>query len=411
MEVPQRHERKVPDILDAYIASQDNSEPPLIYKKWVGISMLAAAMQRKCYLQWGGASSVFRFYPNMYIILVGPPGKARKGTAMRPAKAHLNRLKIKLAAEAVTRQALIRRIQQSEEMYNDAETKGMIATQSHCSLTVFSDELTVFLGYSNKELMADLADWFDCAATWTYETVGRGEETLTNLWVNILGATTPELMQATMPMELMGGGLSSRMIFVYAPKKAKRVIFPGMTKEQEELHLGVEHDLESVYQMHGKFTATEGYLKRWAAWYSSKPEDCPLPCRHLTYYWERREVHLLKLSMIMSASRSNERKVRAQDFDRADAWLTEAELAMPNAFQGMGHSDDAVVLSLLANEIAEKGKCHISELAAQFAYDVSRDTLIQLLYLLETTGSVSIKRGVSNKADITVIHKEYKGEK
>ncbi len=188
--------------------------------------MIASAMRRKCYLNWG----IYKFYPNMFIILVGPPGKARKGTAMNPAKKHLANLQIKTAAEATTKEALIRRIAESSDTYNEAK-KGMIGMQTHCSLTVFAEELTVFLGYSNRELMAHLADWFDCSAKWTYDTKGAGTDEITNLWVNILGATTPELMQATMPMELMGGGLSSRMIFVYAPKKGKRTAFPGLSPD------------------------------------------------------------------------------------------------------------------------------------------------------------------------------------
>ncbi len=402
-----RLDRKLPDILDGYIAYQENTEPPLIYKKWAGVSMMAAAMQRKCYLKWGP----YNFYPNMYIVLVGPPGKSRKGTAMKPAKTHLAHLKIATAAEATTKEALIRRIMNSLETYNDSDKPGMLATKTHCSLTVFSDELTVFLGYSNRELMANLADWFDCADSWIYDTVGRGEETITNLFVNILGATTPELMQATMPMELMGGGLSSRMIFVYAPKKGKRVPYPGMSEADEQMCKDVEHDLESVFQMHGRFTADPNFIEAWIKWYTGKPETCPLPCRHLDYYWERREVHLLKLCMIMSASRSNEKVIRVVDFERADRWLTEAEQTMSSAFQGMGHRNDASVVSLLLNEIADKGKCHISELAGQFAYDMTSDNMMDMLTHFVSAGYITIKRNnVENKNDITIIHRDYKEE-
>lgn len=400
-----RLDRKLPDLLNGFIEYQENTEPPLIYKKWAGISMMAAAMQRKCYLKWGP----YNFYPNMYIVLVGPPGKARKGTAMKPAKTHLANLKIKTAAEATTKEALIRRIMSSAETYNDSDKPGVLATRTHCSLTVFSDELTVFLGYSNRELMANLADWFDCADSWIYDTVGRGEEEITNLFVNILGATTPELMQATMPMELMGGGLSSRMIFVYAPKKGKRVPFPGLTEAQEQTRKDVEHDLESIYQMHGRFTVTEEFIEEWTKWYVGKPEVCPLPCRHLDYYWERREVHLLKLCMIMSASRSNEKIIRAEDLQRADRWLSEAEQTMSYAFQGMGHLDEGAAISTMMREIADKGKCHISDLAGMLTFDLAPDRMMKLLDHFVMTGYIKIKRG-EFKNDITVFHKDYKEE-
>ena len=58
--------------------------------------------------------------------------------------------------------------------------------------------------------------------------------------------------------------------------------------------------------MKGQFKYSKDFIEAWAAWYLGKPETCPLKSRFLHYYWERREVHLMKLAMICSASRSNE---------------------------------------------------------------------------------------------------------
>lgn len=391
----ERKKRRTKDVLDAYLEYQANTEPPDIYKTWAGISMIAATMQRKCYLKWG----VYNFYPNMYIILVGPPGKARKGTAMSPAKSQLQALKVRTAAEATTKEALIRRIAESANMYENK--KGMPV--AHCSLTIFSDELTVFLGYSNKELMANLADWFDCADHWTYDTKGAGTDEIHNLWVNILGATTPELMQATMPMELMGGGLSSRMIFVYAPKKGRKVALPWRTEQQEQLCKDVAHDLETIFAMQGQFTTTKNFTTRWTQWYLSKPEECPLGCRHLNYYWERREVHLLKLCMIMSASRSNEKIIRVCDFERANDILSEAERTMPYAFQGMGHRSDAQVMAIIMNEIIERETCTFKDLARVLPYDIDRNGLRETLHMFKAAGKIKIKQGVA-KDDMKITY-------
>lgn len=398
----EKPKRKTKDVLDAFIAYQEKTEPPEIYKRWVGVSLIASVLQRKCWLTWGP----YEFYPNMYIILVGPPGKARKGTAMRPAKQHLKNLQIKTAAEATTREALIRRIAESVNTFDmsDPETKT-IQLRAHCSLTVFSDELTVFIGYNNKELMANLADWFDCAESWTYDTKGKGTDQIQNIWLNLLGATTPELIQATMPLDMIGGGLSSRMLFIYAKKKGKKEPCPMMTRELIQLRNDVDHDLEMIYSMNGRFTVTEGFLEDWIQWYMGKPEECPLNSRHLDYYWERREVHLLKLSMIMSASRSQEMIIRRCDMARAHEWLLDAERFMPHAFMGMGHRDDAAVVAMIMNEIAERGVTNIATLTDLHSFDVTQDQLVEIVRLLQMKGFCRYVVGMDKNWKI--IHKDH----
>ena len=70
------------DFLSAYLAYTNNTEPPTSYHTWTALSMIAAALQRRVYIKWGYET----IYPNMYIVLVGPSGKCRKGTAMNVGK-------------------------------------------------------------------------------------------------------------------------------------------------------------------------------------------------------------------------------------------------------------------------------------------------------------------------------------
>ena len=101
--------RKLNDWIDSYLEYTKNSEPPDLYKEWVAVSVVASILQRKCSLPWGDIT----FYPNMYIVLTGPSGKARKSTAMGPGMKLLRDMGVKLAAESITREALIRELKQS----------------------------------------------------------------------------------------------------------------------------------------------------------------------------------------------------------------------------------------------------------------------------------------------------------
>ena len=128
--------RKIDDWLDAYMEYTSNSEPPTLFRKWTGISVIAAALQRKCYVDWG----MLTFYPNLYIILVGPSG-TRKGTAMYPGQDLLRELGIPLAADATTLQALIRRLKETNNTQINPDTGVPVF---HSSMTIFSKESKYF---------------------------------------------------------------------------------------------------------------------------------------------------------------------------------------------------------------------------------------------------------------------------
>ena len=90
--------RKAGDWIESFLKLTENTEPPKLYRKWTAISTLASAMRRKCALNWG---NVGNFYPNMYIILVGPSG-ARKTTAMRLGEWYLDQTGIFKSSDSIS---------------------------------------------------------------------------------------------------------------------------------------------------------------------------------------------------------------------------------------------------------------------------------------------------------------------
>jgi hypothetical protein len=103
--------RQLKDWLESYLIYTKRSEPPTLYKAWTAVSVLAACLRRKCKLKWG----TLTFYPNMYIVLVGPSGRCRKGTAMGPGEDFLTDLGIKVASTSITREALIHQLKTSSD--------------------------------------------------------------------------------------------------------------------------------------------------------------------------------------------------------------------------------------------------------------------------------------------------------
>ncbi len=51
--------RKLNDWIDGFMQYTENSEPPLLFRKWTAISCMAAALQRKVRIEWGTALTFY----------------------------------------------------------------------------------------------------------------------------------------------------------------------------------------------------------------------------------------------------------------------------------------------------------------------------------------------------------------
>lgn len=376
-------ERQLPNWLDAYMEYTDNSEPPELFRQWVGISVLAAAMQRKCYLSWG----MLTFYPNLYIILVGPPA-TRKGTAMYPGQAFLRKLEIPMAADATTLQALIRRLKEANATVVNARSMASF----HSSLTVFSKEFTVFIGYKNNEMIAALCDWYDCDAKWIYDTKNQGRDEIIGVWVNLIGGTTPDLIRSSMPLETIGGGLTSRVIFVCEQKKAKTVIMPFLSPEQQKLEQQLFYDLERINLLNGAFQVTEKFITVWSNWYMGNDA---MPPKHLASgpfagYVQRRPNHVLKTSMVMSIARSSEMVLREEDILKAIDVLERTEKKMPEVFAGVGQNNLAAVIQRVLMYLRANKEVQFDQLMRMFYADADELELRNIVRTLETMKVVEV---------------------
>ena len=375
-------DRKCEDWIDGWMQYTENTEPPKMYHMWCAISIIASALQRKCKLEWG----TITFYPNMYIVLVGPSGRCRKGTAMGPALHLLEDLNIKLAAEAITREALIRELKNANNSDPGVEI-GTLGTQ-HSSLTIFAPELTVFLGYHNHQLLSDLTDWYDCRNKWTYRTKNMGTDKIIGVYVNLIGATTPDLIRTTMPLDAIGGGLTSRMIFVYEKQKYKTAPLPFLREEERQLYRKLQSDLEQIHLLSGNFKVTDDFLDLWVNWYMTTDGNPPFQDNMFAGYFERRPNHVMKLSMIVNASRTNSMTMCAADLERAIAILEATEKNMPNVFAGVGKYQHADTLANVMQEVAMREETSMAELQSIFARDVSPRDLDDIISTLSSMGFV-----------------------
>jgi hypothetical protein len=378
--------RNLPDWLDGFIELTEISEPPLLFRKWAGISAIAAALQRKVRVDLGLSLT---FYPNLYIVLVGPSATG-KGTAMKFASDIIEQVPtIRLSAQATSLQALIRRMKDTNLTDINAETGDQTY---HSSLTIFSTEFTVFLGYHNQELIAALCEWYDCHNRWVYETIARKKEEVVGVWVNLFAGTTPDAIQASLPIESIGGGLTSRIIFVVEEKRGKLVIIPTKTEREVQLQQMLVYDLEAINRLSGPMSYTEGFLSIYSDWCREAELHRPFHDKKFDGYCGRRRKHLITLSMVCCASHSDEMIITSEDIERAIQLLAEVEVKMGKVFKGMGRSSISDLLNDAITFIANSQTPDIPlyQFARHFEGDMDKFEMDRVITTLESMNTVKI---------------------
>ena len=388
--------RVLSDWIDSFVEFNQNSEPPTTYDRWMAIGCIASVLQRKCWLEWGRLT----FYPNLYIVLIGPPGGPRKGTAMEPVLRYLSKkeeLGIFLAAENTTREQLIIALQNATSLASLPDGFAI----HHSSLTILNSELTVFLGYRNMQMITELTDWYDCKAHWSYHTKNSGQFDISNVWVNMIGATTPDAINESLPPAAIGGGFTSRVLFIYETGKKGPVPYPSLTAEEKSLDKKLQTDLVDISQLAGVFVPTKHYVEAWTDWYMNNYNNPPFTERVLAGYCERRAAMALKLSMIVNASRDGGMELMPIDLERAVSFLVEAERKMLSVFAGVGTADHSAVLANIMQMIllAPKGQIGLQSIMWRVRNDVTSQRLTELLASLEMSGFCRL-----NKATNTIIH-------
>lgn len=370
--------REFPDWIEGFLQYTDETEPSRLFRAWSAISVVGAALRRKCYLPWGSET----FYPNMYIVLVGPPA-ARKGTALKPAREFMQGLGLTVSADETSRQALIQSLKESMAQNMDLKTGEMVW---HSSLVIYSPELSVFLRQDN-ELLEILCDWYDCRDNFEYRTLSRGSERTTNVWAHMLGATTPTALQRSMPIEAFGTGLGSRIIFIYQSDKEKIVIFPG---GDEAIKNKLKIDLEAINSLCGRFSYTDGFVERYTYWRYESEKNPPFTDDKLLGYLQRRPTQVFKLSMICNASRTDNMIITEADFEKALHYLTWAETYMPQTFYGMGQNPLGAIQARVMSIVMTHKKIKASELMAMFQEDVTKQQMSEIIGTLEYTGFLGL---------------------
>lgn len=352
-------ERILQDWLSAFVEYASFGEAPRRMYAWVGVSTIAGALRRRVWID----QKYFRWYPNFYIVLVAPPGIVSKSTTASIGMSLLRRVPgIKFGPEVVTWQALAKTLAESGEAF---EYDGLLHPMS--PITIESSEFGNLLNPDDRDMVDLLVTlWDGRQGTLRKVTKMSGTDEIVNPWINIVACTTPAWIAGNFPEYLIGGGFTSRCVFIFADKKDKYVAYPSQVVPRDllERQEALVHDLEHMaVRLVGEYRLSPAAIEWGTEWYVNHYENRPenLDDQRFGGYIARKQTHLHKLAMILSASHTDSLSIEPGDLVLANAMLTDLEQDMPKVFSRLGANDSSAHMERLIMAIRRRGSMPYEE--------------------------------------------------
>jgi hypothetical protein len=325
------------DWLQTYCHYTSGQESPGIFHYWTGISQIVSTLCRSTWVDMG----YFKFYPNMYLVIVGPTGVG-KSTA--------SDMGVDLFMEAFPNKLVTRGKISVAKLIEDMGEEYMLCGTARAY--VYASEFKVFTSAlsTNTSLIEDLTDLYGCPGKWSYRTKNRGVVSLENVCVNILGASIPDWLCTTSGENFINTGFAARILYIGAAQSDRLFHKPRPPKGALQLKEDLIHDLQEIAKLQGEYKITPEADRFHEQWYLvAKAHDVLIEKpEKLHGYIMRKDAHMLKLAMAIKAAKSDDMVLTEADLRESVAVLESIESGMMIAYQAIAFSGiEAMVQKVL----------------------------------------------------------------
>lgn len=366
--------RIVGDWLKAYKEYASVTEAPARMHFWSGVSAVAGALRRRVWLDM----KRFVWYPSFYIVFVAPPGIVAKSTTADIAMDLLRQVPgIKFGPNAITWQALVTAFAEAGEFFE--YPVGSTDQNPMSALTFVSSELGSLVNLQDRDMVNLLIELWDGKKAYEKTTKMSGNDVVEGPWISLIGCTTPHWIADNMPPATIGGGLSSRCVFLYADKKEKYVAYVDevVSQRDREMRELLIRDLEAISLLVGPFTLSPEAREWGRAWYQHF-WDVAVPDmddQMLEGYAARKQTHMHKLAMVNSASRGDDLIISLEDLQLANQMLEDLEPDMTRVFARVGRTPISLQAEKLIQLVHNRGQMSYEDVykACHIYFPDSRD--------------------------------------
>jgi hypothetical protein len=285
----------------------------------------------------------YDIYPNLYIMFVAPPGRARKTTTTDYAETLIDDIDdITKSPELVTKESLFTTLVNSHDS----------------AMCIRAPEFGEFMAKSGPDMYGFLTNMYDGKKKILGSTLSRGQEFVEKPCINLLGATTPQWIAANMPESVIGGGFARRVIFVYEQKKRRSQLYYRELDQQalEDIRQNLVADLSHIaLNLHGEYNLTEEAITLMEGWYKRLEKIAENAPDEMQGYYESKHVLVHKVAILIHVSRSDNNLITKSDFESAIGLLDQQEKKLPHVFTSIGKNPYTFDVKKMREWIAKEG--------------------------------------------------------
>ncbi len=390
--------RRLKNWLNSYLTYAECTEAPKLIHYWAGVSAVAGALRRRVWFD----QIKFKWFPSFFIIFVGPPGVITKSTTADGSMDLLREVPgIHFGPDSVTWQQLVASFEGAAESFEiDGEWFPMSA------ITLLASEFGNLMDFQDNGMVNLFITLWDGRNRYEKQTKSSGSDMVEGPWINLLACTTPQWISANMNATTIGGGFTSRCVFVYGDQKERPIAFiedavNGQHEEYAKLRADLVHDLEHIaMNLKGRYTlipeakvwATGWYNDLWKYDYKPENED------YVNNYLSRKQAHMIKLAMVIAAGQRDELVITLEDMRLAEIMLGQTEGQFAKIFKGIGKTDEAVHAETILRSIELKGEIEYGALVRlSQAHFPSAKGFEDILNSFVRGGQVSLLPGTGGK--------------
>lgn len=312
--------------LNSYLDYTKEQESPKAFHFWVGLAVLSAMVRRNVVIP----RVMYKTYPNLFIILVAGSAKCRKSVALSLGEGILKSVETPpmIFSQKITPEALIGALQEATDIHTKV-SYGL----------VLASELSVFLGGDaiKNGMIPILTDLYDSKDNWEYKTRVRGTEKIPHVTISMLGASTMDWIKTSIPMEAIGGGFTSRVIFVFEDTPSKLILFQDDTKTVDiQLRNDLVHDLNRIGEVKGSVVFSPEAKDVAQTWYLQEATNIRDP--KVDGYFGRKHDTMFKVATLLSIAEGDKLLVEGRHIERALAMLEQNELLLTPTLEAVASS-------------------------------------------------------------------------
>lgn len=348
--VKDTEEQASADFISLYLNYTAQTECPTFFHRWTAVTSLSAYLGKRTFFNFGH----FTLYPNLYVMLIGSPG-TKKSSAIKIGAKLLKQSGYKTFAAKKTRQEkfLLDLAEQSEHMMPNADVDSILDknlwgedTDSTPDLSdrppaecfVAADEFNNFIGIGNTDFISILGELWDHEGVYDYKLKNSKSVYIPDPSITILGGNTPTGFSQAFPAETIGQGFFSRLLLVYGePSGVKHTFPPPPDMALQSRLISYLHRIKT--EAVGEMTITQDARDLLGIIYHKWADLEDIRFEH---YSNRRLTHLIKLCLVLTASRIST-EIGEHDVIYANTLLTFTEQLMPKALGEFGKAKNSAV--------------------------------------------------------------------